>query len=73
MEESFKFEVGSIYENMKGNYEVVSIRKNAMVIRWVDGSEVTLTPLEMKLLWTLYERRGRVQSRGRSCQLEEGS
>ncbi len=31
---------------------------------WVDGEEVALTPLEMKLLWTLYERRGRVQSRG---------
>jgi two-component system phosphate regulon response regulator PhoB len=31
---------------------------------WVDDDEVTLTPLEMKLLWTLYERRGRVQSRG---------
>jgi two-component system phosphate regulon response regulator PhoB len=31
---------------------------------WVDGDEVTLTPLEMKLLWTLWERRGRVQSRG---------
>jgi two-component system phosphate regulon response regulator PhoB len=31
---------------------------------WVDGEEVTLTPLEMRLLWTLYERRGRVQSRG---------
>jgi two-component system phosphate regulon response regulator PhoB len=31
---------------------------------WVDGSEVALTPLEMKLLWLLYERRGRVQSRG---------
>lgn len=30
---------------------------------WVDGQEVALTPLEMKLLWTLYERRGRVQSR----------
>lgn len=30
---------------------------------WVDGNEVMLTPLEMKLLWTLYERRGRVQSR----------
>jgi len=30
---------------------------------WVDDEEVTLTPLEMKLLWTLYERRGRVQSR----------
>ena len=31
---------------------------------WVDGEEITLTPLEMKLLWTLYGRRGRVQSRG---------
>jgi two-component system phosphate regulon response regulator PhoB len=31
---------------------------------WVDGSEVALTPLEMKLLWLLYERRGRVQTRG---------
>jgi len=31
---------------------------------WVDGQEVALTPLEMKLLWTLYERRGRVQTRG---------
>ena len=31
---------------------------------WVDGNEVDLTPLEMKLLWTLYERRGRVQTRG---------
>jgi two-component system phosphate regulon response regulator PhoB len=31
---------------------------------WVEGEEVTLTPLEMRLLWTLWERRGRVQSRG---------
>lgn len=31
---------------------------------WVAGEEITLTPLEMKLLWTLYERRGRVQTRG---------
>ena len=30
---------------------------------WVDGEEITLTPLEMKLLWTLYQRRGRVQTR----------
>lgn len=30
---------------------------------WVDGDEITLTPLEMKLLWTLYRRRGRVQTR----------
>jgi two-component system phosphate regulon response regulator PhoB len=31
---------------------------------WVDGEEIMLTPLEMKLLWTLYQRRGRVQTRG---------
>jgi two-component system phosphate regulon response regulator PhoB len=31
---------------------------------WVDGQEIALTALEMRLLWTLYERRGRVQSRG---------
>jgi two-component system phosphate regulon response regulator PhoB len=31
---------------------------------WVDDDEVALTALEMRLLWTLYQRRGRVQSRG---------
>jgi two-component system, OmpR family, phosphate regulon response regulator PhoB len=31
---------------------------------WVEDHEVMLTPIEMKLLWTLYQRRGRVQSRG---------
>jgi two-component system phosphate regulon response regulator PhoB len=31
---------------------------------WVDDCEVALTALEMRLLWTLYQRRGRVQSRG---------
>jgi two-component system phosphate regulon response regulator PhoB len=31
---------------------------------WVDDQEVALTALEMRLLWTLYQRRGRVQSRG---------
>ena len=31
---------------------------------WVDGGEIALTALEMRLLWTLYQRRGRVQSRG---------
>jgi two-component system phosphate regulon response regulator PhoB len=30
---------------------------------WVDGDEVTLTALELRLLSTLLERRGRVQSR----------
>jgi two-component system phosphate regulon response regulator PhoB len=31
---------------------------------WVDGQEVALTALELRLLSTLYDRRGRVQSRG---------
>jgi len=31
---------------------------------WVDEQEIALTPLEMRLLCTLYQRRGRVQSRG---------
>jgi two-component system phosphate regulon response regulator PhoB len=31
---------------------------------WVDDQEISLTALEMRLLWTLYQRRGRVQSRG---------
>jgi two-component system phosphate regulon response regulator PhoB len=30
---------------------------------WVDGGEVALTALELRLLCTLYDRRGRVQSR----------
>jgi two-component system phosphate regulon response regulator PhoB len=31
---------------------------------WVGGEEISLTLTEMKLLLTLYQRRGRVQSRG---------
>jgi len=31
---------------------------------WIESEEVALTPLEFKLLCTLYERRNRVQSRG---------
>jgi two-component system phosphate regulon response regulator PhoB len=30
---------------------------------WVEGREVTLTALELRLLVMLYDRRGRVQSR----------
>ena len=51
MEDNFKFEVGSIYENVKGSYEVLSIRKNSMVIRWHDGSEITTTvDLQMRII-----------------------
>jgi two-component system phosphate regulon response regulator PhoB len=30
----------------------------------VDGNEIALTPIEMKLLCTIHARRGRVQTRG---------
>jgi hypothetical protein len=43
MTEDFNFEVGATYENMKGPYEVISIRKNEMIIRWEDGNEMTTT------------------------------
>ena len=41
--ENIKFEVGETYENVKGEYEVVSIHRDSMVIRWEDGSEATTT------------------------------
>lgn len=43
MENELKFEVGETYENMKGPFEVVSIRRNAMVIRWDNGSGIATT------------------------------
>ena len=43
MAEDFNFEVGAIYENMKGPYEVISIRKNELIIRWDDGNEIATT------------------------------
>ena len=38
-----KFEVGKKYENMKGVYEVLSIDRNTMRIRWERGEEITTT------------------------------
>ncbi len=38
-----KFEIGEKYENMKGTYEVLSIDKDTMRIRWDSGEEVTTT------------------------------
>jgi hypothetical protein len=43
MADDFIFEVGAIYENMKGSYEVISIYKNEMVIRWDNGNEIATT------------------------------
>jgi hypothetical protein len=47
MTEALKFEVGGVYENMKGAYEVVSIQKDAMLIRWHNGGEL-LTSMELQ-------------------------
>jgi len=47
MAELTKLEVGSTYENMKGQYEVISIPNDAMVIRWQDGFEL-LTSVELQ-------------------------
>ena len=38
-----EFEVGEKYENMKGIYEVLSIDRNTMHIRWESGEEITTT------------------------------
>jgi hypothetical protein len=38
-----KFEIGEKYENMKGTYEVLSIDRNTMRIRWDSGEEITTT------------------------------
>ena len=38
-----KFEIGEKYENMKGTYEVLSIDRNSMRIRWDTGEEITTT------------------------------
>ena len=43
-----EFEVGERYENMKGFYEVLSINKNTMRIRWDNGEEITTTILFQK-------------------------
>jgi hypothetical protein len=38
-----EFEVGKKYENVKGIYEVLSINRNIMRIRWESGEEITTT------------------------------
>ncbi|MFH1719210.1 MAG: hypothetical protein ABIF19_17795 [Planctomycetota bacterium] len=36
-----EFEVGELYENRKGTYEVLDIAGDDMSIRWADGEEVS--------------------------------
>lgn len=43
MKDKFQFKVGSTYTNMKGDYEVISIKGESMVIRWNSGDEITTT------------------------------
>jgi len=39
--ERIEFSVGETYTNEKGPFEVISIKRNEMVIRWKDGKEIT--------------------------------
>ena len=48
MMQEIKFEVGDKYENMKGVFEVISIGKDSMDIRWEDGEEIS-TPITLQL------------------------
>jgi hypothetical protein len=41
MNEDIRFEVGEKYENMKGTFEVVSIHRDQMEIRWDTGEEIS--------------------------------
>ena len=45
--DEIRFEVGGKYENMKGVYEVIAIRRDSMDIRWENGEEIT-TPIELQ-------------------------
>jgi hypothetical protein len=47
MREQIRFEVGEKYENMKGVFEVIAIRRDSMDIRWEDGEEIS-TPIALQ-------------------------
>jgi hypothetical protein len=47
MTEEIKFEIGEKYENMKGEFEVLAIRRDSMDIRWEDGEEIS-TPIDLQ-------------------------
>ncbi|RJQ83315.1 MAG: hypothetical protein C4519_07080 [Desulfobacteraceae bacterium] len=66
-DDDFKFEVGAMYENMKGAYEVVSILKDAMVIRWDDGNEVaTSVELQKRIIERMaFEKKLQQQADGK--------
>lgn len=41
MREPIRFEIGERYENMKGVFEVIAIRRDSMDIRWEGGEEAS--------------------------------
>lgn len=45
--DEIRFEVGGKYENMKGVFEVIAIRRDSMDIRWESGEEIS-TPIELQ-------------------------
>ena len=45
--DEIQFEVGGKYENMKGVFEVIAIRRDSMDIRWESGEEIS-TPIELQ-------------------------
>lgn len=45
--DGIRFEVGGKYENMKGVFEVIAIRRDSMDIRWESGEEIS-TPIELQ-------------------------
>jgi len=47
MSDQIQFEVGGKYENMKGVFEVIAIRRDSMDIRWENGEEIS-TPIELQ-------------------------
>ena len=47
MIDGIQFEVGEKYENMKGVFEVIAIRRDSMDIRWENGEEIS-TPIELQ-------------------------
>ena len=51
-----EFEVGKKYENLKGNYEILSIDRNVMRIRWETGEEISTTVSLQKQIITRMRR-----------------
>ena len=54
-----KFEIAKKYENMKGAYEVLSIDRNTMRIRWDSGEEITTTVSQQSRIVTRMRREQR--------------